>query len=45
MTEPRAEPPFVVNGVHVLPVIHERLEFADLVRRSMADLAPDGVVV
>ena len=28
------------DGVHVLPVLHERLEFADCVRAAMRELAP-----
>jgi hypothetical protein len=37
--------PLVRGGVHVLPVLHERIEFADLVRRAMAQLRPDAVAV
>jgi len=37
--------PIVVDGVHILPVLHERVEFADLVRRAMTELRPDAVAV
>lgn len=37
--------PFVVDGVHVLPVLHERLEYADCVRRAMRELRPEAVAV
>jgi hypothetical protein len=37
--------PIVRNGVHILPVLHERIEFADLVRLAMAALRPDAVAV
>lgn len=37
--------PFVVDGVHILPVLHERLEYADLVREALDTLAPDAVAV
>ncbi len=37
--------PAVVDGVHVLPVLHERLEAADLVRRALDVLRPDAVAV
>ena len=37
--------PIVRGGVHILPVLHERIEFADLVRQTMVDLRPDTVVV
>jgi len=37
--------PFVVDGVHVLPVLHDRLEYADLVRRAMDTLRPQAVAV
>ncbi len=33
------------NGIFVLPVLHERLEYADLVRGAFAALDPDAVVV
>ncbi len=38
-------PSFSVDGVHVLPVLHERLEFADLVRRTFTRLEPDAVAL
>ncbi len=34
-------PELVVDGVHVLPVLHERLEYADYVRWAIERLAPD----
>ena len=37
--------PVVDDGIHVLPVLHERLEYADLVRRTVARVAPDAVAV
>ena len=37
--------PVVVDGVHPLPVLHERLEFADCVRRAFDVLEPDAVAV
>ncbi len=37
--------PIVRGGVHVLPVLHERIESADLVRQTMVDLRPDTVVL
>jgi hypothetical protein len=37
--------PIVVDSVRVLPVLHERLEYADLVRQAMERLKPDAVVV
>jgi hypothetical protein len=37
--------PIARDGIHVLPVLHERIEFADLIRRAMAEYEPDGVVV
>jgi hypothetical protein len=37
--------PFVVDGVHILPVLHESVEFADLVRRAVDELAPDAIAV
>jgi hypothetical protein len=37
--------PFVRDGVHILPVLHERIEYADLVRLAMAELEPDAVAV
>src|SRR5882672_5419323 len=33
------------GGVFVVPVLHERLESADAVRRALAALAPDAVAV
>ena len=35
----------VIDGVHVLPVLHDRLEFADCVRSTASELKPDAVVV
>ncbi len=35
----------VVDGVHVLPVLHERLEYADQVRLALASLRPDAIAV
>jgi len=37
--------PVVLDGIHVLPVLHERLEYADYVRLAAAELAPDAVAV
>ena len=37
--------PVVRGGVRILPVLHERIESADLVRQTMVDLRPDTVVV
>ena len=39
--------PFFIErgGVFILPVLHERLEFADLARRALESLRPDGVAV
>lgn len=37
--------PRIVDGVHVLPVLHERLEFAHLARQALEQLRPDAVVV
>jgi len=37
--------PIIVDGVWVLPVLHERLEYADCVRRAMDLLEPDAVAV
>ena len=34
-----------MDGVHLLPVLHERLEFADCARRAFEVLEPDAVVV
>ena len=33
------------GGALILPVLHGRLEYADLVRRAVEDLAPDAVAV
>jgi hypothetical protein len=35
----------VRDGVHILPVLHERLEFADLVRWAFERLRPEAVAV
>jgi hypothetical protein len=37
--------PIVRDGVHILPVLHERIEFADLVRLALVELQPDAVAV
>jgi len=37
--------PIVIDSVWVLPVLHERLEYADLVRETMDRLEPDAVAV
>jgi hypothetical protein len=37
--------PWIVDGIHVLPVLHERVEFADCVRDAVARLLPDAVAV
>jgi len=37
--------PLVVDGVHVLPVLHDRLEYADYTRLALAALEPDAVAV
>ena len=37
--------PIVKDGVHGLPVLHERLEYADLVRLTAAELQPDAIAV
>jgi hypothetical protein len=37
--------PFVIDGVHILPVLHESLEFADCARAALDDLRPDVVAV
>ena len=37
--------PVELDGIHVLPVLHERLEYADYVRLAAAELAPDAVAV
>jgi hypothetical protein len=37
--------PFVVEGVHVLPVLHESMEFAAVVRQAVGRLRPDVVAV
>jgi hypothetical protein len=46
----RADPaaprfPFIIDGVHVLPVLHERLEYADLARAAVERLEPDAIAV
>jgi len=33
------------DGIHVLPVLHERLEYADYVRLALAEFAPDAIAV
>ena len=35
----------VVDGVHVMPVLHERLEFADQVRLALDSLRPNAIAV
>jgi len=45
MDRPEQLFPFVVDGVHILPVLHESLEFADLVRRAVNELEPDAIAV
>jgi len=35
----------VIDGVHILPVLHERLEYAGCVRRTAEELRPDAIVV
>jgi hypothetical protein len=37
--------PFVADGVHVLPVLHERLEYADLVRVAVDQIQPQAIAV
>jgi hypothetical protein len=37
--------PFIVQGVHILPVLHESLEFAACVRRAADRLQPEVVAV
>ena len=37
--------PIVVDGVHVLPVLHESLESADRTRRAVDELQPDAIAV
>lgn len=37
--------PWIVDGCHVLPVLHERLEFAHLAARAVERIRPDAVVV
>ncbi len=37
--------PVVHDKIHLLPVLHEGLEYADLVRLAMAELQPDAVAV
>ena len=47
MPRPRPEElfPIVEEGVHILPVVHERLEFADYARNALAALQPNAVAV
>jgi hypothetical protein len=35
----------VLDGVYVLPILHDRLEYADLVRSAFLELRPDAVAV
>ena len=35
----------MIDGVYVLPVLHERLEYADYARLAVAELEPDAVAV
>ncbi len=37
--------PFIVEGVHILPVLHESIEFATSVRQAADRLRPDVVAV
>ena len=37
--------PLCVDGVHILPVLHEKIEYADWVRRTIEELEPDAVAV
>jgi len=37
--------PIEVDGIFVLPVLHERVEYADYVRLTVAELAPDAIAV
>ncbi len=37
--------PYTIDGIHILPVLHERLEYADCVRQASEALRPDAVVV
>jgi len=37
--------PIVVDGVHILPVLHESLESADRTRRAVDELQPDAIAV
>ena len=37
--------PIVRDGVHILPVLHERIEYADLVRLAVAELKPNAIAV
>lgn len=34
-----------IDGVHILPVLHEKLEYGDLARRAFDELQPDAVAV
>lgn len=34
-----------IDGVHILPVLHEKLEFGDLARRAFDELQPDAIAV
>jgi hypothetical protein len=43
--DPTSTVPIVRGRAHILPTLHERIEFADLARETMADLKPDAVVV
>jgi hypothetical protein len=37
--------PLEVDGIYVLPVLHERVEYADYARLVLAELAPDAIAV
>ena len=37
--------PVELDGIHVLPVLHERLEYADYTRLAVAEFAPDAIAV
>ena len=45
MSRPAEPFPFVIDGTHILPVLHESLEFAECVRRAVDSLRPDVVAV
>jgi hypothetical protein len=45
MSRPAELFPFVIGGAHILPVLHESLEFAECVRRAVDSLRPDVVAV